>query len=289
MPQHSFKKFVRGSEPPGNCRLQARDSAILRDLADCRLLNTEQIVALYSGGLRNLQRRLRHLYRQGYVERPSQQTLSDLPSQHIVYSLGRKGAELVFADTEERAEHIRQIRLNSRAAFPSIAHSLMISQFRVVLSLALRKNGDAKIIRWKQDAELKHAMKLKGEKPTLIPDAFFTIEDKDGFFHFFLEADRSTMTNDRFLKKMQTYWNWWQNETYNEKLGISRFRVLTITLSKERKENLKRTTREADPRKQGSAMFLFACEKDYSLSEPENVLKPIWLSPKDDLARRMME
>lgn len=194
-------------------------------------------MALYSGGLRNIQRRLRFLCHEGYLERPSQQILSDLPSGHIVYSLGRKGAELVFTDHLEKAEHIRQIRLNARAAFPSIAHSLMISQFRVVLSLALRKNrNDAKIIKWKQDAELKDAMKLKGEKPTLIPDAFFTVEDKDGFFHFFLEADRSTMTNDRFLKKMQAYWNWWQNETYKEKLGVSCFRVLTITLSEERKK-----------------------------------------------------
>lgn len=288
MPKHNLKKFVRSRTEDGRLRIHTGDVALLRDLSEYRFLNTEQIRALHRRGLRNLQRRLHDLYHAGYVDRPPQQIISALPKGHIVYGLGAKGAEFLFENREERAEKLRQVKTNRETAFPYIAHALMVSQFRAALSLACEKEK-AKLTRWRQGVELKQDLKLKGETPDLLPDAFFAIERGDRRWNFFLEADRSTMTLDRFLGKLKTYWDWWREEKYKERLDISRFRVLTITVSEERKENLRRTAKSADARRQGSNMFLFISEKDYSLKKPEAVFQPIWVSPRDEAEHSLLE
>lgn len=287
MPKHIRKKFVREGSASGRVRIQPRDAALLADLAEYRFLSTDQIAALHRRGLRNLQRRLHDLFHLGYIERPAQQNISALPTSSMVYGLGAKGAELLF-EGEERVEKLRQIKLNSETTFPYIAHALMISQFRAALALACGKEGVA-ISRFRQGSDLKRGLKLRGETPSLVPDAFFTIEKGDRRWNFFLEADRSTMTQERFLEKLKTYWAWWREERYKEKLGVSRFRVLTITVSKERKENLRRIGKNADTKRQGSNMFLFLSETEYSLAKPEILLSPAWASPKDEAKHAMLE
>ncbi|MCL5114153.1 MAG: replication-relaxation family protein [Patescibacteria group bacterium] len=279
MPKHSRKKFVRAGGQPGRLRLVPSDAALLSDLASYRFMNTEQIATLRHRGLRNLQRRLADLFHVGFVERPRQQLSTRLMSGHMVYGLGRKGAEFLFEGEAERREYLRRVRLDQETAFPYIAHALMISQFRSELALALEKaGGKATLSRWAQGYELKELLDRTG----LVPDAFFSIDTPKGRLNFFLEADRSTMTRERVLAKMKTYWKWQQARAFEKKLGVSRFRVLTLTVSEERKENLRWMAKGADPLREGKRMFMFACEKQFSLSRPESVLAPVWLSPKDD-------
>ena len=112
MPEQKRKKFVRGGVQSGRLRIQPLDLALLTDLAEFRFLNTGQIAALHRRGLRNLQRRLSNLYHEGYVDRPPQQNISALPTAHMVYGLGTKAAELLFADKGEREEKLKQIQKN---------------------------------------------------------------------------------------------------------------------------------------------------------------------------------
>jgi hypothetical protein len=282
MARHTLKKFVRGKETTGLLRIESRDIALLTDLASYRFLNTEQIAALYNRGTRNLQRRLHDLYHSGYIDRPPQQNLAGLSNRHIVYGLGVKGAEVLFADAE-RDERVRLVKQNRRTTFPYIAHALMISQFRATLTLALKEHPTKpKIEKWLQGYELKDALALRGENPELVPDAFFTIGEGDDALDFFLEADRSTMPRERVLEKMKIYWKWYREERQEKTLGIRNFRVLTITKSEERAENLRKIAKNADDRKTGSNMFLFLSETQYSLLKPEAVLSPIWASAKDE-------
>lgn len=140
-----------------------------------------------------------------------------------------------------------------------------------------------------QGYALSDLLRRRGERTELVPDAFFSAAINDGVYHFFLEADRSTMPAHRVLEKLKTYWNWYRERTYEKILNIPYFRVLTVTETEERKNSLCFTAKRADTRGTGSNMFIFACEKDYSLKEPENILKPIWKSPKDEAEKRMME
>ena len=73
MSRPRLKKFVR-AEVADPLRLQPRDIALLRDVAEFRFLNTEQIFALPPGGKRNLSRRLVSLFQHGYLDRPQNQT-----------------------------------------------------------------------------------------------------------------------------------------------------------------------------------------------------------------------
>lgn len=285
MSEQKLKKFVRSEMPPGHLRIQPRDVALIRDLASFHFLNTAQILALHPGSKRNLQQRLSLLFHLGYVERPPSQKENALPSDFLVYSLGKKGAFLAFADKRDIQTWVR---INAKISSPNLEHALMISQFRTALTLALQKRG-GQITRWFQGHDLKDTLTMKGKSPAIVPDGFFTIEVDDGLWHFFLETDRSTMSHHRFLTKMRVYWNWWREKTYNDWLGITKFRVLTIADTEGRKENLRATTKDADTRREGSNLFLFACEKDYSFQKPEAVLSPIWLSARDENEHSLLE
>ena len=268
--------------------LQPRDIALLRDVAEFRFLNSEQILALHEGSKRNLQERLTRLFQHGYLDRPVSQTTAHLPSTHIVYSLGRTGAEFLSKNAEEREGIYRRIAESERT-LPLIAHSLMISQFRVCLSLATKQSG-AKVVHWFQGQDFKNLVhSVHGDNPSLVPDAFFTLEEKGDVINFFVEADRGTMTTERFVNKLKTYWSWRSDDRLKEKLRLARFRVLTIAPSDGRSDSLRNAGKGGDPRGEGSLMFLFTSETQYSLSDPKKLLGPIWKSPKDDTPHTILE
>jgi len=118
MPKPRLKKFER-AEVADPLKLQPRDIALLRNVAEFRFLNTPQIFALHPGGKRNLSRRLTALYQHGYLDRPQSQTSVRLLSSHMVYALGRKGAELLSKDAEEREGIYRRLRENKKTIFVS--------------------------------------------------------------------------------------------------------------------------------------------------------------------------
>ena len=269
-------------------KLQPRDITLLRDVGEFRFLNTPQILALHQGGERNLLRRLSSLFQHGYLDRPEKQTSAKLSSSHMVYALGRKGAELLSKDAKEREGIYRRVKEVERT-LPLMAHALMISQFRVCLTLAAKQHG-AKITRFTQGYDLKDMLRdVHGENPSLVPDAFFTLEEKGDVINFFLEADRGTMKTERVVDKLKTYWSWRSDERLKKKLRLTRFRVLTIAPSERRSDSLRNAGKGGDPRGDGSLMFLFTAETQYSLSDPKKLLEPIWKSPKDDTPHTILE
>src|SRR3990167_11557926 len=164
-------KLFQRLEVSDPLKLQPRDITLLRDVADFRFLNTEQVLALHEGSRRNLMERLSRLYHHGYLDRPVSQSSARLTSSHMVYSLGRKGAEQLSKDTEEREGIYRRLRENERT-LPLMAHSLMVSQFRVCLTLAAKAHG-AKITRFTQGYDLKDMLRdVHGENPSLVPEAY---------------------------------------------------------------------------------------------------------------------
>jgi hypothetical protein len=283
--KQKYQQFERIEASP-KFRITETDLKILKELADYRFLDTKQISVLHPElSERETRRRLQFLFQAGFLARPNQQFSYFKPSGYIIYTLDKKGAELLFPGNREK---LNQVKRNKNLKPIFLLHDLMVSNFRLVLTLALKGRKESKLVRWREE-NLQSSVFSLGEKLPISPDAFFTIEDKDDLLHFFLEADRSTMSLERFLKKMKAYWQWWLEEGHKKKFGISVFRVLTITISEERKENLRKITKKADERQRGSEMFLFACEKDYNLEKPETILKPIWQSPKDDKYHHLLE
>jgi len=107
-------------------------------------------------------------------------------------------------------------------------------------------------------------------------------EGKKDFFFF--EADRSTIANARFLNKMRAYWLWHKYGGHH-KLSIDSFRVLILTTTRRRMDNLIAVAKQADDRQVGSNMFWFAVTDDVQLSNPRRVLEKIWRTPavKNDI------
>ena len=136
MPKHKLKKFER-TKAPSKFRISKTDLKILQDLADYRLLDSEQILALCPElSKRTLQRRLQLLFHAGFIDRPFHQSSYFKPSTYIIYALGRKGARLVFSD---KRMSMNWTEKNRRIKPVFIWHTLMISDFRIALNLALRK------------------------------------------------------------------------------------------------------------------------------------------------------
>ena len=109
--------------------------------------------------------------------------------------------------------------------------------------------------------------------------------------YFFLEADRSTMTNDRFRQKLVSYYKFWQHEIYRRPENhyqLPSFRVLTLTMSTERRDNLRTVARTVDDKQQGTGLFWFLCEKDYR-DVPAALFQPLWQTPKDARMHGLLE
>ena len=288
MTKSTLKKSVRGATADP-LQIQPRDIALLRDVWEFRFLNTEQILGLHDGSRRNLRGRLNLLFQHGYLDRPTVQKSARLVTSHIVYSLGRKGAEVLAKNAEEREGIFRRVKENVHT-LPLIAHSLMISQFRVCLMLALKQQGDIKLTRWVQGNDLKSALVMRrGANPPLVADAFFMLETPTHKYPCFLEADRATMTQERFVSKLKMYWRHNREESFKDTLGVSHFRVLTITPHEKRAENLCHASKDADDRREGSLMYLFLSETRYNVETPEALLKAVWKSPKDDEPQAILE
>jgi Replication-relaxation len=280
MPNPKRQKFIRvGATDP--LKLTLRDQEFLRAVYEFRFLNTEQLLALYDGSRRNITERLSRLYHHGYLDRPEVQKTKNLVSSHIVYSLDRKGVDVLSGDAKEREGILRRVReVNNTSAL--ISHALMISQFRICLTLALKKYPDVKLTRWVQGNDLKVLLQQRGENAPLVADAYFVLENDEFEYPCFLEADRATETEARFVSKLQMYWRHNRERSFEPSLGVSHFRVLTITPNEKRAENLCRAAMEADDKREGSGLYLFLSEKKYSLTKPEAILSPIWASPKGE-------
>jgi hypothetical protein len=234
------------------------------------------------------------------VNRPRGQHVPLASPQPLVYSLSNAGARLLvqrletreFREGQEEGEPalpqvlrgLEEVKLNidwnensGRAKLPYIEHTLMIARFRAALTAALREQNNTRLVRWRQGPEIKGATNVDGQRVAVVPDGLFTLEDGEDLLHFCLEADRGTMTLARFREKLRAYWSWYLEGGHRRGWGMeAAFRVLSLTTSEKRRDNLWALGREVDGRRQGSPMFLFAAETDFRLEQPEAVLGEVW-------------
>lgn len=276
-------------------RLTERDLEILRLVYDYRFLSSAHIRSLVKGSDQWLTMRLQKLFHEGFLDRPREQEAHSFgKTNFFVYGLGREGARVLAEADGIDFRKIEWTTKNREAKNRYILHTLMIADFRAILTLAIQRKPGAELLFWRQDSELKDTIKIpgKGSGPRrfiVFPDAFFGLKDDRGKMYFFLEADRSTMTHGRYLRKLQGYWNYWQQNRHKEQHQIGNFRVLTVTLCKKRASNLNNVARKADDQGRGSLMFWFAPEGEYGLERPGGILAPIWQTPADNKKHHLFE
>jgi hypothetical protein len=155
-----------------------------------------------------------------------------------------------------------------------LEHALLVSDVMVSLELACRKHGGIRLLYEDQLAlhserqPFQWRVKVQGGvRLGVIPDRVFALEyagenGQPERVHFFLEADRGTMpvmrsglTQTSFYRKLIAYEATWTQKIHQRRLGIHRFRVLTVTTVAARVTSLLEACSQL---KRGHGLFLFA-------------------------------
>jgi len=313
-------KLYERSKNPVSFKVQEKDVELLQGLEEYRFLDLDDIQILFprqhlpttsaKNQKRSWQRRLGLLFDDGFVTRPPRQTNNLKPRKATVYGLGNEGATLLAQRRGVDRDDINWQRRNREVKLPTIEHQLLIGRLRATLTLATNDTEKANLYRWEPENEVLYQNWREGGKKLKIrPDSFIVLEltgQKEPFRNYLLEADRSNESHKVFFEKLVAYWK--GQRQYKEKLGINRFRVLTLTISRERRDNLLEKTRELEGIQRRSTMFLFAsescgdsprkcdsckaggtCEEGFSMTDPSSILKPIWRCPADDNWHTLLE
>lgn len=296
-------RFRRVPGPP--LKLQPRDTQIISAVAKHRFLSSNHIISLITGSRQAILRRLQRLFHAGYLDRPREQIkLTRIGSEPMVHGLGNNGAGWLKRETGFRRGQVDWTGKNRDIRQRQLDHTLMVSEFMVCLELACRDVKGVRLIESEQILANRRLLSKNTNNPnswqvrvnlngkdiavSLIPDKIFGLHFQNARRPgnrklFFLEADRSTMPIKRnspyqssFFKKIIGYWESWQQSLYQAIFGYNAVQVLTITKSQERINHMIKACKEADRRRRGSPMFLFAQAKEFNLQYPHYIFEEVW-------------
>jgi predicted DNA-binding transcriptional regulator AlpA len=143
----------------------------------------------------------------------------------------------------------------------------------------LRASPELGLLAWREGKGIQDTIEVALPTPyaklPVAADSFFSVQDAQGRTHYFLEADRGRMTLERFTRKL-AYSAYDEAERQNKKVGIRRFRVLTLMTGEARMQSLMQAARKAEEvRRAPATMFLFTTEE--KLAQPESIFEKIWL------------
>lgn len=275
-----------------------RDCRILAVLAVSRLASVPQLAALIDEPVtQGLVRRLQKLNENRYLDRPRNQahfTFDELRryqgKKPLVYALGDAGADHLAALGRLDRRKIYWRKKNREIKELQIAHALKVTDVRACLHRVFpAPHGDPHLYHWQQGDALTRVFftdehgslvkrELAAQRHVVDPDAFFALRGSAGGKivgrYLFLEVDRATMDAGRILRKLRDYFRLWKCDLHRTYDGIDRFRVLTLTTTRERARNLCDVARRADDQERGSRHFLFASAEDVSLESPEALARP---------------
>lgn len=89
---------------------------------------------------------------------------------------------------------------------------------------------------------------------------------------------RSNLYRSSFYKKLLGYYATKEQELYTKIFGVKGVRVITITTTRERIENLIKACESIDEHKKYLRMFLFATADILDLNNPEEILSKHWIN-----------
>ena len=280
--------------------MTARDTEILRMVNRHRFLRSRQIADLVGGSRQQVLRRLQMLYHHGYLERPRcQLDYYQRPgSRSITYGLASRGAAHLRRVDDMPFSRLDWTSRNRAIKRLFLEHALMVSDIMVALEIACRKREDMRLLieheiplpaapRNERDP-FRWTVTVSGKgKLGVIPDRVFALEFPESGERIlcFLEADRGTMPVERakhgassIARKLHAYVQTWRLGIHRSRFGASRVRVLTVTSSESRCQNIRNAASEVSG---GHGIFLqTSITSDFS---PETCLGSVWRSTENEL------
>lgn len=286
--------YKRADEPPA-MQLTERDQQIILTVYEYRLLSSHQIEALFFPSTKEnthsrrsaCQRRLQLLYHHGFLDRLPQPVILGKGRAPFVYALDGAGADFVANILGNDRAEVGWKPKHNELGPQFLDHSLVINDVRAVMQL-LVESGVFETVEWTDELKLKSA-EMKEKVPYLMqgaravrkfPDGYFVIKLSTGqVAYFFLEVDQGTMTNARWQEKVKAYHEFRQSGRSKKYYGTRNFRVLAVTTSERRLNNLKRTTEKAG----GDHYFWFVTQEVVNIWQPEEILDSVWwIATKED-------
>lgn len=289
-----------GNPPP--FQLTDRDLEILRAVTRYRFLHSGHIRRLIPGSAKNLSNRLKGLFEHAYLDRPDCQYDFYRPgggSSLAVYALGDKGARVLsHHDGMTWGERVSWAHKNRDAGRPFLEHTLAIADFAVSLSVDVAASpvvdlcdGPALLARLPATTR-KAAKPYRLSVPVVLKSTRHTIGIEPDYAcslgfpaagrraYFLVEIDRGTMpversdiTQSSMMRKFLAYGAVWRSKMHTTAFGWRNFRVLVVTSTAERAQNMRDVLLKLTGAK-GSPLFWFA---DAQALKAHNTLDHVWI------------
>lgn len=268
------RRDQRRIQPPA-MRLTERDVAILQAVHDYRVLTTQQLQQLFFSSLHQTYARLSLLYHHSFLDRLFLGVYADKMNTPILYVLDKRGAECLQA---ERGMEVQWGKRTKDISAQFLEHTIAINTVRIAVAKACGAGTPYTLLEWRGENDLKAdydrvtIRKDNGRLQTVsvIPDSYFALDTPRGKAALFLELDRGTMTTKRFKTKILAYQVYYESGAYQRRFQTRSLRVLTVTTSSARLENLKRVTEEAG----GKLRYWFSTLDQ--MCGKEMLTAPIW-------------
>ena len=209
------------------------DLPLLQHVYDLRLATIEHLAALSGRSYKRTTERLAKLEENAYLT-----CISRRPQKHV-YAIGREGVPVLiehgYAPHELADRRLRHNELKDLG----IRHAVFIADIHVKI-IQMKRERALTVSNWVEGPSLWDRVTTSNNVVIPIrPDAWFTLDSKDGSSHFFLEADRGTMAHSRMREKITGYAAWFHQRRHTKKFdGMKTFRVATITETRGRAAGL---------------------------------------------------
>ena len=279
MPANKRLPTHRRVKNPPPMQLTDRDRQVIEIVHTYRFLRQDQIQALVFRSKWSAQYRLVRLYQHRYLNRLF--TAVFFGRGRTIYCLDKRGAELLAEEPTISKADLRWNRKNHQVTSQFMEHSLAVNDVRIALELSCRELA-CQITEWidehdlkkahTRDQELVHVEGARGikQRVAVVPDGYFVLQAGNRRAHVFLEVDRATITNKRWMQRVRAYDAYYRSGRYETRYQTRSLRVLTVTTGEERLANLKKATEKAG----GGMMYRFTT---FNRVTAEDILtKPIW-------------
>ncbi len=263
-----------------------RDRQIVRAVYTHRALTSDQVNLLFWGTPKantRSRRRLKLLSDNGYLERAEQPVTLAEGRRPLVYFLDKGGVETAAHELGVDPAAIDWKPSYNNVKWLFLEHLLSTNDIRVRLEYAAPQAG-FRLTEWVDDMSLarismRDRITVTGPKGgtetvTVGPDGYFclTRPGSSTLHRAFVEADRATVPLTRWAKKVRLYLAYFRSRQFRDRYKARKpFRVLTITTTDTRLQNMKEVTE----REGGRSWFWFTTYE--AIFDPDRLLfAPVW-------------
>jgi hypothetical protein len=256
--------------------LTDRDREIVATVNAYQALLGKQLERLFFTSRSTAQYRLQRLYQHEFLDRHFMTVVSTAPAASpMIYTLGKRGAYLLSQEMGYAPTQLRRFPKVIKWQF--MEHLLAINEVRVAVSLACQANGFA-LEEWLDEPVFRGApeyvtvtdSKGKTSDKPVFPDGYFRIKTPQGTAHCFLEVDRATEQQSKFRPQVEVYEAYVASGQYQARFSPKSMRVLIVTTTAERMQNLKKTVQGAG----GDEKYWFTTFAQ--VTEATVLTAPIW-------------